>query len=372
VLVGISCLSWSQGLFRRDDINLPKDSVAARKLTSDLTLFLAAKDKPNKDNPYVLKEELLATSDLLDEMKGMDKTTTNTYKCYLTNMVQLDSIDYVVQIAYTDMEKAVGELRASYRLMAKKIDGKFYFYSPLKQNTSGWKIKKFDNLTCHYKDKLNADEVKLYGKTVASYDKRLKAQSEPIEFYDCDNFTEVQQILGIDYKLDYNSVKNNSLTAHEDNANLVINGGYSERHIFDAHDLWHARLRTVMSSKVINRPVDEGCAYLYGGSWGYSKEEIFAKFKAYAAANPNADWLTLYTTSGKFEDGEKPMYVAYMLNALIIQKMEREKGFDQVKDLLSCGPRQKGDENYFAALEKITGISKADFNARMWELVKGM
>ena len=48
---------------------------------------------------------------------------------------------------------------------------------------------------------------------------------------------------------------------------------------------------------MINRPVDEGCAYLYGGSWGYTWEEVLTRFKNYLAANPNADWLTLYTES---------------------------------------------------------------------------
>ena len=55
---------------------------------------------------------------------------------------------------------------------------------------------------------------------------------------------------------------------------------------FDPHDLWHERLRLVMKSEVINRPVDEGCAYLYGGSWGYTWQEIITKFKKYAAKTP--------------------------------------------------------------------------------------
>lgn len=64
------------------------------------------------------------------------------------------------------------------------------------------------------------------------------------------------------------------------------------------------------------------------------------------------------------------MYIAYVLNALIAQKLEKEKGFAAVKQLLACGQRQKGDDNYFAALEKVSGISKADFNTEMWKLVK--
>jgi hypothetical protein len=52
-----------------------------------------------------------------------------------------------------------------------------------------------------------------------------------------------------------------------------------------------------------------------------------------------------------------------------VQKIEKEKGFPAVMELLSCGKREKGDENYFKALEKITGISKANFNSSMQDLI---
>jgi hypothetical protein len=94
-----------------------------------------------------------------------------------------------------------------------------------------------------------------------------------------------------------------------------------------------------------------------------------AKFKKYAADHPDADWLNLYITTANYEDGDKPMKVAYALNALIVQKIEREQGFGKVMELLGCGPRQKGDDNYFAALKKITGIDKDNFNAKMRELI---
>jgi hypothetical protein len=39
-------------------------------------------------------------------------------------------------------------------------------------------------------------------------------------------------------------------------------------------------------------------------------------------------------------------------------------------ELLACGKREKGDENYFNALEKVSGISKANFNTAMQDLIK--
>jgi hypothetical protein len=130
-------------------------------------------------------------------------------------------------------------------------------------------------------------------------------------------------------------------------------------------------LHNVVSTSIINKPVDEGTAFLYGGSWGLTWQQILDKFKTYAAANPNADWLALYNEGKNFDEGAKfPLNIDYTINALLVKKIEKEKGFPSVIELLSCGKYQKDNENYFKALEKITGISKADFSANVWALIK--
>ena len=51
------------------------------------------------------------------------------------------------------------------------------------------------------------------------------------------------------------------------------------------------------------------------------------------------------------------------------QKIEKEKGFDGVWELLDSGPYDKAGEKYFATLEKLTGINKSNFNDKVWELI---
>jgi hypothetical protein len=48
-----------------------------------------------------------------------------------------------------------------------------------------------------------------------------------------------------------------------------------------------------------------------------------------------------------------------------------EKGFPAVMKLLGCGKKEPGDENYFKALDKLTGINKTNFNLKMQELIRG-
>lgn len=375
----LTLFSWAafgQTIIVPNMVSLAQDTMLKNELVSSLNNFLSLKEGPNENNKYVLNEDLLATFALLDEMRGIEQSNRyndkNFYKCHLTNVVKLEGNSYMVQFSYMGISDGIPVLRGSFRMIAKNINGQFYFASPLKQNTGDWKATRLGNVVFYYKNVLDRKDAESYFKIVNFYDRKLKNPVLPVYFYECGNFTEALQLLGVDYKSDHNGIITSNLDATENGATLFLSGGRSSGYRFDPHDLWHERLRIAMNGDIINRPVDEGCAYLYGGSWGFTWMEVLAKFKQYANANPQADWLTLYTGSAKFETDEKPLYIAYALNALIAQKIEKEKEFAVVKELLGCGKRETDDENYFKALEKVSGISKVNFNKAMWELIKAV
>ncbi len=374
-LVGMAFSSSGQFLVIPKEIRLTIDSVTKRQLFESLNHFLDQKEGPNKNNTYVLKDDLPAMSAFLDEMKGMDKNAKlkddHFYKPFVQNVVDVGNNNLLVQLTYMGYAEGLPILRASFRLMAKKDGDKFYFYSVLNRNTAAWKVKKIGYIYFYFKDSLNVHEAKAYLEFVNACNKRLDVKAEPISYYECNNFPEVLQVLGVDYKSNYTAIRYDDITAHENNTTVEINGGYTENYSFDRHDLWHDRLHMVLSTSKINRPVDEGCAYLYGGSWGTPWPEVVAIFKKYAAEHPDADWLKLYHGNVRFNaDPEKPFYVAYFINALIVEKIEKEKGFAPVMELLGCGKRQDDEDNYLKALEKVSGISKGDFNATFWQLLK--
>jgi hypothetical protein len=358
-------------------ITLPKDTTTQSALLAALNGFLSQKEKPAKENTYVLKGHLLETSVLLDEMKHVEENSELKqpafYKCYLTNVMPLNDNDYLIQCSYIGINETTPILKASFTMVATKDASQFHFSSPLKQNSLSWKSETLGNTIFHFKSRFNSANAKTYLNKIAEYDKRLNApKQQPTDLYCCDNFHEVLQLVGIDYKADYNGYSRNTLSGSANDTNLVVDGTVtSDFTKFDPHDLWHDRLRRVLSPDIINRPVDEGCAYLYGGSWGLSWKEILAKFKAYAAANENADWLSLYNESRNFtENADRPSRVDFAINALLIQKIEKEKGVSAVLELLSCGKKEADNANYFKALEKITGISKTDFSSRVVSLIK--
>lgn len=365
----------AQSLIIPENLYLPKDTVLKKQLLADLDGFLSQKEKSNKENAFVLKEDLPETSALLDEMKEIEtnrrQKDTAFYKGYLSNVLRQNDSLFKIQFSYMGISNGLPELKANFTVLAKRKQDHFYFLSPLKQNTTGWRTQMYGNTNIHFKTALDTANAKKYFQLVDAFDARLGAKSIPTEFYCCDNFSEALQLIGVDYKSDYNGRNFNTLSSSEEGHNLVVNGtmgsGFSD---YDPHDLWHSRLHNVVPVAMINKPVDEGTAYLYGGSWGLTWEEILVKFKAFAAANPKADWLSLYNESKNFDEKAKyPLNVDFVINALIVRKIEKEKGFAAVVELLSCGRQQKGNENYFKALEKITGVKKSGFNAYVWSLI---
>jgi|GEM_PF-303783 len=375
LLLALSVNASTDTLAIPDNIRLPRDTATRRLLLADLNTLLAHTSATDSTNPMVMPSDALEMSALLDEVKGIRASNKykddNFYKAYLTNATMLDDSSYLIQVSYTGVNDGTPLCRASFTFYAKKSDAHFYFFSPLRLNTQLWKSRKINNTTVYYKKEINTKKARAYFDMIARYDKRLGVAEPQTDFYCADNFHEAMQLAGIDYKSDYNGYTHNTLGAKNKEHQLSVNGTLTSAFTrFDPHDLWHERLHNVLSTKVINRPVDEGTAYLYGGSWGLSWEEILSRFKLYASANPDADWLALYNESRNFDEkGKYPLNTDFVINALIIKKTEREKGFAAVMQLLSCGKKEPGNENYFSALETITGISKADFNKHVWDLI---
>ena len=79
-------------------------------------------------------------------------------------------------------------------------------------------------------------------------------------------------------------------------------------------------------------------------------------FREYAVAHPEANWLALYKDGTNFVPPPKILKISYAINALIIRQLEKEKGFPAVLELLNCGRKENGDANYFAAVQRLTGV----------------
>ena len=356
-------------------VNLPLDSVGQDQLVKSLEgWLLRVRDTANA---YTAGEDRAATRLLQYELWNMERNSslkdTAFYTCWLTNAILQDSGQLLVQLSYIGVRDGRPLLRASYDVVARRSGDRWTFCSPLARHTVGWKSRQIGNCLFHYKTVFNVDKAREYEERIAFFDRKLKAPPSTLDFYSCDDLVEACHLIGVEYKLDYSGISHDDFSASDAGHTVVVNGNLStdDFNHWDPHDTWHDRLHRVLSTRIINRPVDEGSAYLFGGSWQvYTWAEILGMMKAYAGEHPDADWLSLYKDAANLVPPPKIIKISYVINALIIQQLDKEGRWPAVIALLGCGPKEPGDANYFAALKNITGVDTAGFNAYVWGLVR--
>lgn len=356
------------------NIFLPKDSIESKNLTTSINDFLLSAQKSNEENKFVFDSEKIETFIQLDEINGIEKNGKYKddffYKPYLTNVVLLKDNNYLIQVSYIGTNENVALLRADFEFIAHKSNNTFTFSSPLLRNTKNWKVEKVGNNIFHYQYTINKEKVKEFNKLTSSFDLKLKSTNKVTDYYCSDNIIELQKLIGVNYKSDYNGRTESVWSSSFGDRKLIVFGNNnSSFNEFDPHDLFHDRLSLVIPRSKVNKPVDEGCAYLYGGSWGLTWKEIFKAFKDQIANNKNTNWAVLKETPISFKTGIHPNSADYIVNALLVKTIEKENGFAGVWELLNVGPFEKGNEKYYQTLEKLTGITKATYNEKIWELI---
>jgi hypothetical protein len=363
-----------KGLIINPNINLPKYSIESEQLIASLNSFLTAIQLPDEENEWVLSSEKAETELLTDEMNGMDKCDSINFKPYLINVEALaDKKTYRLQVSYMGVDKDVPVLRAIFELLAHKTSDAFLFSSPLLSNTKDWKTKKFEHLTFHYQDVSAENVVNQWAQAAIEFDKKLKISPQMDVYFcnDCNDMTCIHHLIGIDYKLEMNGIDwiMTNFTV-KDKEIVFYTQRLSHTKNYDAHDLFHWRTGIAIPNDKQNHYMICGCAYIYAGSWGISWEDIQKMFHTRMKYDKKTDWLKLYFDRYNFgESQEKHLLLTQYINALIIQKTEKEQGFEAVRELLASGNIFKNREHFFSVLEKVTGINEKNFNKEVWKLI---
>lgn len=351
------------------DIVMLKDSLDSKALLFSVNAFLTSAQK-NSQNDWILATEKVETQILIDEIQDIKKSkkfeNDSFFKAYLTNITPLEDNKYSIHIAYIGINEKSAILRAQFELIAHKTNDSYLISSPLFRNTRNWKTKKIQNHVFHYPYTLNSKKVQQFSTLASFFDKKLKNNSGESHHYLCDNDVDPLKLFGVGYKSDYNGNKLNSRwqSSVDEKSLFVLNA--SSLYSFDTHDLWHNRLSQVISRRKVNRRVDCNIAYLYGGSWGISWEELFNLFSEKFVIGKDIDWLEHKKNKSYFEANGHKNYTDDFIGALIVKKIENEKGFDGVWELL----KTKGSEEYYVVLNNLIGITKKGYNKEVSKLIQ--
>lgn len=350
-----------------ENIVMLKDSIENRALLFSVNAFLSSA-QANSENQWILESERVETQILIDEIQAIQKSKyfdeKDFFKPYVTNITPLEKDKYGIKIAYIGINEGSAVLRASFELLAHKANDGFLISSPLLRNTQNWKSTNIENHIFHYPYSLDSAKVRDYAELASFFDEKLKNKGVKSHYYLCNDEIDPLKLFGVEYKSDYNGNESNGMwqSSMDEKKLFVLNA--SRLYSFDPHDLWHNRLSQVMSRRKVNRNVDCNIAYLYGGSWGISWEELFTLFQEKFVSGEKVDWLEHRKNRSSFVAGGHKNYTDDFVGALIVKKIESEKDFDAVMELLKA----KGE--YFVSLEKIAGITQKNYNKIASKLIK--
>ena len=361
----------TSNLIINPDIEMPKDSLAGKALLFSVTSFLNATQEES-ENKWIVASERMETELLIEEMQDIQRSeeleNDSFFKPYLTNITPLEDDTYGVHIAYIGIKDEAAILRANFEFIAQKSNDVFLISSPLKRNTRNWKTKSIQNQVFHYPYTLDTEKVQRFYELTSFFDQNLKNTAGVTHYYLSSEVAPLK-LFGVEYKSDYNGEKLvGRWGASEDKTSLFVMTA-DKFYNYPEHDLWHFRLGQVISRREVHRRVDCHYGTLYGGLWGKSWEELFPLFSEEYVVGTNIDWLEHKKASSHFVINGRKNYSDDFVGALLLKKIEKEKGFDGVWKLMKT-KRTKDEAEYFATLEDLTGITKENYNKEVFKLIE--
>jgi hypothetical protein len=341
-------------------VSLKRDSLPKQEVLARLGSFLEHLNGYKKDTADTHLQQL-STAALAEEMNDSGITWQ------VINLVRLNDSIYLIKV----LAFKPSGISGSFELIALKRMAGFCIQSPLWWKTRNWKQQYMQGVQFYFASEFNRSKAKQFAQIFRRFNHIMGADYRQILFVCCDDLNEALQMVGVHYKASLAGYKSGSISQKGNACLFIADGNYTSGFkAYDPHDFWHYCLYKWKPRSTWNKPVDEGCAYLYGGSWGLSWKEILQQFHRFADTTTNNNWLELYEKPFEFTGTkDKPLYVAYVLNALIIQSMQSDHGLTGIRELLASGSGQNGKEHYFRILETRTGINRMNFNSRMNDLI---
>ena len=355
------------------NIQLPQDSLEQIGFRNGLNSFLyAIKENKGTEN-WILPGEKSETQILADFIYECIQNDTTGSKPYLINAELFsDRKAYSIQIAYISLTNSEPAITAIVEFIAHKENDKFLFSSPLLRNTKEWNTSTQQHFIFHYQNQSAENLVNQYLKYLKEYDEMLSVTAKTDYYFcdDCESMTQMLRMAGILYSAEMNGFDWNSIgfTTEEKIINFLTQR-QSRRPAVDPHNLFHRRAELAVPENN-NYYMTCACANIYAGCWGLSWTEIKKMFKTKMTGNKKQDWLQLYYDRYNFgESNATYIFVTTLINGLIIEKTEIERGFEAVMSLIASGDMYKDRNGFFKILEEVTGINERNFNRKVEEII---
>ena len=256
-------------------------------------------------------------------------------------------------------------------LIANDEGNKFTFETPFDYRTRHWKSKKTGNITYHFRDTIQIKRAQLFDKKNTAIANKFGLEPDALDFYMVDNYQEYLNLIGINYKV-YDNGKYRTGYGVDTNTifSIMNNEDFS-------HDIFHYYSGKINERENRNWITEEGVAYLWGNAYYTDKngemiemEQMVDALKNYLPENPDTNLLSLFEENPKiFNALASEISVRSVLSAVIAKEVEQKLGMKGIMELINAGGGKELVKKYLAVTDKLIGISKENFDAKVNELI---
>ena len=295
---------------------------------------------------------------------GYDPFTKDStfYKPQLINLYALSVNQYFASVAFTGSDNTI---RLVFDFYVDIKSDKVTFSIPLHYHTKNWRTIVIGNITYHYNDHINMANAQSFNAKNTKIATKLGLKPERLDFYLCDNYQQVLELMGYSYDSQSAGVVNEGYGVDEHTIfSIMHNEDFS-------HDLFHHYAGKVRVNPR-NSAAEEGVAYNWGNAYyaddnGHmiSPEQLVPELKIYLEQHPQISLLELFTKNPPVLTHQTK--VRSLLSSIICKEIEKENGVNAIKELINCGT---GDGNYFTVVNKFININPSNFNIKVAELIK--
>ena len=321
----------------------------------------------NKDNNELNMSTMQSFAGIEENKKD---SILDFYKKQLINIYPISTFEFWISLAFIGEEKnKLPILQDIINLIATNVNNNIVFSIPIKYLTKTWKTEIVGNVTYFFRDKINKERAAKFNAKNTTIANKLGLQPEKINFYLCNNYQEVLQLLGYEYDAESNGKTREGFGVDAGNIFSIMNNEDF------SHDVFHYYSSKIRADVKRNRTVEEGIAYSWGNAY-YTKangemieqKELVQDLKSYLRTNQKASLFELFNQDTKiFDRLPTEISVKSTISSLLCDEVERQKGVNGIKTLIKSGG---GDDNFFKTLNDLVSINQTNFNAEVMKLIK--
>ncbi|WP_375578875.1 hypothetical protein ABWH96_17920 [Marivirga tractuosa] len=351
------------------------DSIAQEQFNQSLeTLFSEIiQGKINEDLLTPKRAEL--TKSILQEFvtfeSRKDSAAAATQDKQLINIYPISDNEYFLSVAYVNGELTPNPIIFyTIDLIATKTGDNFTFSVPVDYLTRYWKTQTVGNISYHYRGELNTERAKIFDEKNTIIAEKLGVEPEKLDFYMCDHYQEIMELLGFNYSLTSNG-------QYRDGYGVDAKTIFSVMDNEDfSHDMFHYYSGKINERINRNWITEEGIAYAWGNAY-YTDEEgemithsqLVKELKNYLTQNPDTDLFELFSKDIKiFKHLAPEVSTRSTISGIIAMEVEKQKGKEGISALINAGSQDRL-KNYLTATDDLIGINEKNFDVKVKELI---